>query len=227
MPGSVGAQIETIRAAFHDRPVGLVRHVERVAVEAVDLANRWNADPDRATLAAWGHDLFRALPPEEQIRLAREAGIALTAEDKAQPLLLHGPNAAVVLRERFAVSDDDALAAIRDHTLGAPEMPLLAKIILIADKVEPRKRARTPVMREIRRLARRDLDLALLCWADWKWVEERTHRWSSHPQHWLARQRWVAEHHAEIGLPGRSTEDEGAGQPSSHGSAGQVMLDGI
>lgn len=204
MSGSaVGAQIETIRAAFLDRPPGLVRHVERVVIEAVDLANRWGADPERATLAGWGHDLFRALSGGQQLKLAREAGLPVTAEDEAEPVLLHGPNAAIVLRERFAVTDDDALAAIRDHTLGMPEMPLLAKIILIADKVEPRKRAREPVMREIRRLARRDLDLALLCWADWKLVEERTHGWSSHPQHWEARQRWVAEHHAEIGLPKR------------------------
>ena len=204
---AVRAQIEAIRAAFHDRPPGLVRHVERVVIEAVDLAVRWGADPERATLAAWGHDLFRALPAADQLKLAREVGLPLTAEDQAQPMLLHGPNASFVLRERFAVRDEEALAAVRDHTLGGAEMPLLAKIILLADKVERRKRGRTPVMREIRRLARRDIDLALLCWADWKWVEERRHGWSSHSQHWAARQRWVAGHHAEIGLPGRTTDD--------------------
>ena len=67
-------------------------------------------------------------------------------------------------------------------------------------------------MCEIRKLARRDLDLALLCWADWKWVEERTHGWSSHPQHWAARRSWVGEHHAEIGLPKRSEEGEEASE---------------
>ena len=200
---AIGAQIETIRRAFEDRPAGLVRHVERVVTEAVQLAEFWDVDPQRATLAGWGHDLFRALAPAAQLKLAREIGLPLTEADSAAPMLLHGPNAAIVLRERFSISDEDALAAVRDHTLGAPEMPMLAKIILLADKVERRKRGRTPVMREIRKLARRDLDLALLCWADWKWVEERTHEWTSHPQHWEARQRWVAEHHAEIGLPKR------------------------
>lgn len=221
---AVRAQIETIRAACHDRPAGLVRHVERVAAEAVDLAKRWGADPERATLAAWGHDLFRALAPEKQLQLAREVGVPVSAWDEAQPVLLHGPNAAIVLRERFFVSDDEALSAVRDHTLGAAEMPLLAKIILLADKVEPRKRRRTPVMREIRRLARRDLDLALLCWADWKWVEERTHGWDSHPSHWAARQHWVAEHHAEIGLPGRTFDEPVATNISGQETAGQAML---
>ena len=120
-----------------------------------------------------------------------KSGAEIAPEDEREPVLLHGPIAAIVLRERFGVTDDDALAAVRDHTLGLGEMPLIAKVILIADKVEARKRKRTPVMAEIRKLARHDLDAALLCWADWKWVEERTNGWNSHPTHWLARQRWV------------------------------------
>ncbi|MEX1103165.1 MAG: bis(5'-nucleosyl)-tetraphosphatase (symmetrical) YqeK [Dehalococcoidia bacterium] len=184
------------------RPAGLIRHVERVTAEALDLAGRWNLDPFRVELAAWGHDLFRAHSPEDQMRLAREIGIPIDPVDEADPVLLHGPIAAAVLRERFGITDDDALAAIRDHTLGSADMPLVAKVILIADKVEPRKRKRTPVMQEIRRLARRDLDLALLCWADWKWVQEREHGWTSHPTHWLARTQWVRAHHDELALPG-------------------------
>jgi predicted HD superfamily hydrolase involved in NAD metabolism len=196
----IATQIETVRAEFGSRPEGLQRHVERVLIEALDLAQRYDVDPERVTLATWGHDLFRASPPAELLVLAREAGIIIEASDEAQPVLLHGPLGAVVLRERFAVTDAEVLAAVRDHTLGLAEMSILAKIILIADKVETRKRQRTPAMKAIRRLAWRDLDTALLCWADWKWVEERSHDWASAPKHWQARQRWVADHHAEIGL---------------------------
>jgi HD superfamily phosphohydrolase YqeK len=94
-------------------------------------------------------------------------------------------------------------------------MSLIAKVILIADKVEARKRKRTPVMAEIRKLARRDLDAALLCWADWKWLEERTNQWNSHPTHWRARQQWVREHHIDAALPARSAEDASASEPGS------------
>jgi predicted HD superfamily hydrolase involved in NAD metabolism len=194
-------QVAALQAEFDRLPTGLRRHVERVAAEADDLARCWDLDPDRVALATWGHDLFRAHSPAEQLRLATEAGLPITEADRLQPVLLHGPIAAVVLRERFGVTDDEALAAVRDHTLGAAEMPLIAKVILIADKIEARKRRRAPIMREIRRLARRDLDTALLCWADWKWVEERTYGWASHPAHWGARLRWVAEHHADRSLP--------------------------
>ena len=195
---NLSAQIAAIQAEFGSRPEGLRLHVERVLVEALDLAGRYGLDPDRVKLATWGHDLFRSLPPSEQLRMAGEVGVSISDADRAEPVLLHGPIAAVVLRERFGVTDGEALSAVREHTLGAAEMPMLAKVILLADKFEARKRRRTPVMREIRRLARRDLDLALLCWADWKWLEEREHGWLSHPDHWAARTHWVHEHHQEV-----------------------------
>ena len=206
----LSSQIAAIQAEFASRPEGLRLHVERVLVEALDLAHRYDLDPERVTLATWGHDLFRSFPPDEQLRLAAEVGVPVLEADRAEPVLLHGPIAAVVLRERFGVTDDEALAAVRDHTLGASEMPLLAKVILLADKFEQRKRRRTPIMREIRRLAWRDLDLALLCWADWKWVEERDHDWQSHPHHWEARTRWVHEHHQEMAaaLPPTTADDD-------------------
>jgi predicted HD superfamily hydrolase involved in NAD metabolism len=200
----LAAQVAAVRDELQTRPGGLVRHVERVLVEALDLAARWDLDPERVELAVWGHDLFRSFPPGEQLRLAGEAGLPLTAADRLEPVLLHGPIAAAVLRERFGVLDDEALAAVRDHTIGSREMPMIAKVVLLADKFEERKRRRTPVMREIRRLARRDLDLALLCWADWKWVDERQHGWLTHPDHWGARLNWVAEHHRDVALPPRT-----------------------
>lgn len=204
--GDIAAQIAAVRTELASRPEGLVRHVERVLVEALDLAVRWDVDPLRVELATWGHDLFRSFPPDEQLRLAVEAGLPIVDADRAEPVLLHGPLAAVVLRDRFGVLDDEALAAVRDHTLGGRDMPMIAKVILLADKFEERKRKRTPVMREIRRLAWRDLDLALLCWADWKWVDEREHNWLTHPDHWGARQHWVEDHHREIALPARTAD---------------------
>ncbi len=203
---NIAAQIAAVRAELETRPAGLVRHVQRVLVEALDLAARWDLDPERVELATWGHDLFRSFPPAEQLRLAIEAGLPIVEADRADPVLLHGPIAAFVLRDRFGVLDYEALAAVRDHTLGSRDMSMIARVILLADKFEERKRKRTPVMREIRRLAWRDLDLALLCWADWKWVDEREHGWLTHPDHWGARTQWVEEHHRELALPARTAD---------------------
>ncbi len=214
MPKALRKQIAAVREAMRSRPVGLQAHVERVLTEALDLSDRYDVDRDRVELATVGHDLFRAHSPVKQLQLAKEAGIPITEWDERSPVMLHGPLAAVVLRERFGVDDDEVLAAVRDHTTGSPEMPLIAKIILVADKIESRKRKRAPQLPDIRRLARRDLDTALLCWADYKWVEERERGWESYPAHWEARVRWVAEHHAESGLPGRIDESSWEAEPA-------------
>lgn len=206
MAKPIRVQIRAIRDEFEHVPEGLLRHVERVLEEAVALAGHWDLDPERVSLAVWGHDLFRAHKPGDQLRLAHEAGIDVAPDEEKYPVLLHGPIAGAVLRARFGVTDEDALAAVSSHTSGLPAMPLIAKVLLIADKVEARKRKRTPVMAEVRRLARRDLDTALLCWADWKWIDERRSGWESSSAHWLARGAWVREHHLDAGLPGRGPD---------------------
>ena len=203
MAKSIADQTKAIQKEFESRPEGLQKHVRRVLDEALDLGRHYDVDPERIELAVWGHDLFRAHKPEELLRLSREAGIPISEEDEAAPIMLYGPLGAAVMADRFKVTDDEALAAVRDHTAGLAAMSLLAKIVLLSDKVEKRKRTRTPAMEAIRRVARRDLDLALLTWADWKWVDERRNGYASYTQHWEARLVWVAHHHAEIGLPGR------------------------
>jgi nicotinate-nucleotide adenylyltransferase len=194
----IAAQIAAVQAEMESRPPKLIEHVQRVAKEAAELGVCWDIDPRRLELAVWGHDLFRHEPPDRQLQLAQEAGLKVHKHDRVNPVVLHGPTAAAVLRERFGVRDADALAAVRDHTLGLAAMPLIAKIVLLADKFEPKKRRRDPEMALIRRVARRDLDVALLCWSDWKWEQERAHGWKSHPQHWKARTEWVREHHFDI-----------------------------
>ena len=103
------------------------------------------------------------------------------------------------------MADEEALLAVRDHTSGLARMSLLAKILLIADKIEKRKRRNAAELAGIRRLARRDLDTAILCWADWRWTTEARDRYRTQGAHWRARRHWVEEHHLDIGMPERVT----------------------
>ena len=59
------------------------------------------------------------------------------------------------------IDDEEVLGAIRWHTTGKPNMNLLEKIVYVADYIEPR-RDKAPNLKEIRKLAFMDLDLALL-----------------------------------------------------------------
>ena len=199
----IANQIAAVREALRERPAGLIRHVERVLDEALLLARAWNADPERVELAVWGHDLFRSEPPAAQLRLAAQIGVEIAADARDYPILLHGPIAAAVLRERFGVTDEEALLAVRDHTAGLARMSLLAKVLLIADKIEKKKRRRAPQLAAVRRLARRDLDTAILCWADWRWTEEARDRYRTQGAHWRARRHWVEEHHRDLAMPAR------------------------
>jgi predicted HD superfamily hydrolase involved in NAD metabolism len=195
---AIQSQVAAIAAAMSDRPAGLVRHTKRVVAESIALARCWEVDPERIELAAWGHDLYRAHKPGDLLALAWEWKIPVSQAEEDNAMLLHGPIAAYAMATRFGVSDEDVLQAVREHTLGAPGMSLIAKIVLLADKVEPNKRDRTPLMKPIRRAARRDIDLAMLAWADWRWVENRTRELTSPPMFWSARQSWVPEHHLEL-----------------------------
>lgn len=190
-------QIAAVRAELERRPAGLVAHVERVLREARPLARAWDIDPLRVELAVWGHDLFRAHGDDDQLRLAEAYAITITATDRESPVLLHGPIAAATMEREFGVGDAEVLAAVRDHTFGSPRPNSIARVVLLADKFETNKRRNVRQLRAIRDAARLDLDLALLCWADWKWVQERSNGWSSHPAHWEARLEWVHAHHAE------------------------------
>lgn len=196
--GPLSAQIASVREEMKSRPDGLVRHTKRVLEESLDLAKRWCVDPERVELATWAHDLFRAHKPADLLAMCWERQIPVSQEEEDSPMLLHGPVAAHALREEFGVTDDEVLAAVRDHTLGAPQMSLIGKIVLLADKFEENKRERTPIMKAIRVAARRDLDLALYAWADWRWVENRTRDLASPPVFWEARMAWLPEHHREL-----------------------------
>lgn len=210
MSETIRQQIDRVKAEYEKLPEGLGLHIQRVLAESLELAVLWDLDPERVELATWGHDLYRSRTDEEWLGMARELGIPVRHADEQSPVLLHGPIAARVLYDQFEIRDNEVLLAVHEHTLGSPAMGQISAVVLLADKFEERKRKRTPIMKDIRRVARRDLDTALLTWADWRWVEDAAHGWPVHPDHWWARVEWVARHHAEIGLPPISPDSDPA-----------------
>ena len=53
--------------------------------------------------------------------------------------VLHGPVAAVRMREEFGVDDEEIFQAITNHTSGRAQMMLNEKIIFVADYIEPKR----------------------------------------------------------------------------------------
>lgn len=114
-------------------------HTMGVVKTAVDLAARHGADGERARLSALLHDCGRAV-------------------DKGA--LTHAAASERLAREQFGVTDEVVLTAIRLHTTGGPRMDRLARILYLADMIEPNRAY--PGVEELRALANENLTAAVI-----------------------------------------------------------------
>ncbi|TVR33162.1 MAG: HD domain-containing protein [Spirochaetaceae bacterium] len=114
-----------------------VAHVARVALLTVDLCVRFDVDADSGLLAAWGHDLAREWSHEALLSTAVKDGQPISPLEREHPVLLHGRVGALILSDRFSVSDEEVLDAVRHHTLGHRRLGTLGKVLYVADYFEP------------------------------------------------------------------------------------------
>ena len=112
-------------------------HSVRVAETAEKLCRIHGLDPQRGYFAGIAHDICKEMKGELMISLATLDGEPVVKLEQDKPGLLHGRAAASVLKNDFAVEDEDILEAVRLHTFGSPGMGDLAKVLYVADKVEP------------------------------------------------------------------------------------------
>jgi predicted HD superfamily hydrolase involved in NAD metabolism len=189
--GSARAALE---AAVAELPRGLREHVERVVVEARRLAARHGIDEKRAVIAALGHDLMRGHRPDELLREAEAAGTP-SAVERSEPILLHGPLSAKLMRERYGIDDHEVLAAARYHTTARAGMGALERLIFVADKIEPDKAAGDPALSEARRLADESLDAAMLRILDRQIERALAKGWPLHPDTVAARNELLLSRH--------------------------------
>ena len=181
-------QIEALKAAIGRLPRGLAEHVERVVAEADRLASGYRElDREQVELAAWGHDIARALSHQELLARAQEFGLEVSPAEKEAPILLHGPVGAEILRQEHGIDDPEVLAAARFHSTGRAGMSLLEKVIFVADKIEPGKVRAKPALARVRELADHDLDAAILEYLDQMLMVASEENWHLHPQAIAAR----------------------------------------
>jgi predicted HD superfamily hydrolase involved in NAD metabolism len=147
-------------------PEGVRRHIEEVRRWAVDLARAHRLDVAKAELAAVAHDICRTVKAHDLLALAREHGVPVTPLDEAFPVFLHGPVGAQVLKRKYSLADEEVLSAIACHTMGKAGMSPLDKALFLADKLDPSKVSRYPFIAEVARLAKEDLDGAMICFLD-------------------------------------------------------------
>jgi len=133
-PDSVIQRVET--AARETLSTERFLHSRHTALHSYDLCRRFALDPMDGYLAGIGHDLAKQIDNKLMLKIVKTAGMDISALEMDKPNLLHGKAAAVLLRERFSIHNEDVLEAVEIHTSGNENMGPLAKVVFIADKTE-------------------------------------------------------------------------------------------
>jgi predicted HD superfamily hydrolase involved in NAD metabolism len=190
---------ELLRATLLKVPAGLAEHVIRVVDEAARLSAIYDIDRDAVRIAALGHDILRAHSAERLLAIAVEQGYLIDEVDGMEPILLHGPLAVPILQEQYGVIDADVLGAVAYHTTAHAGMTPLQKLLFIADKIEPEKRARAEEIDRVAVLAVRDLDGAMLAYIEYHIEYALKTGWPLHPNTIAARNELIARSRAPQG----------------------------
>ncbi len=136
-----------------------VAHVLGCRQTAVELAERWGADPVDAERAALLHDITKALDGHLQLTLCQEYGIQLDGFSLRYPKTLHALTGSLVA-ERIFGENQAVVDAICCHTTGKAGMNMLEMIIYVADYMEPNRDF--PGVEELRYLTTVDMRKALI-----------------------------------------------------------------
>lgn len=149
---------ELINKISYMMPNERFEHVLRVEKAAIELAKKNNGDLEKVSIAALLHDIAKEQADEEMRDLVISENLDLDLLQYGCAIW-HGPVGAILARREFHLTDEDILASIEQHTVGAREMTLTAQIIFVADYIEEARNF--PVVEEARKLAEGSLEEAV------------------------------------------------------------------
>ena len=108
------------------------------------LAEEFGYDVKLAFFTGLVHDIAREYSKEALVDWASKDGNPIRKLDIDSPVLLHGRAGAMVLKKQFGIEDKEVLDALSAHTTGNAGMKPLAKILFVADYIEPERKHITP-----------------------------------------------------------------------------------
>lgn len=136
------------------------KHSVNVYKTALKLADVHGLSAEKISVAALLHDCGREIPSRESVTKALALGFAVDDIERSQPILLHAKLGVYYARVKYGVDDAEILEAILLHTTGAAGMTITAKVVFLADMLEPDRDFLG--IGELRNLAQKDLDRAML-----------------------------------------------------------------
>lgn len=94
-------------------------------------------DKSELCVAALLHDITKEYPTELHHSIIKDYGISVTESDLIGDAVLHSITApSIILRDFPEYATDKVISAVKNHTVGAPDMSLFDEIIFVADFIE-------------------------------------------------------------------------------------------
>ena len=136
-------------------------HTLGVAYLSASLAMCHGASHKDALIAGLLHDCAKNIPEDKMLKECLRLEITLSECERDIPELIHAAYGAYLAREEYGIIQEDILLAVRNHTLGRPDMTILEQIVYLADYLEPgRNHPTIPSLDELRKIAFQSLDKA-------------------------------------------------------------------
>ncbi|WGK68835.1 bis(5'-nucleosyl)-tetraphosphatase (symmetrical) YqeK [Candidatus Haliotispira prima] len=125
-------------------------HLVRVweTMREVKQRHGLSVSEEKLALAGFGHDIARELPGEVSALLLQQSGVELEPWEREFKLFCHTKAGILILRECFGVDDEEVFQAVAHHTLGNSGLCQLARLLYIADFLEPKRPFLTDEERE-------------------------------------------------------------------------------
>ena len=115
------------------------RHVLSTEREAARLAAIYLPEKEaEVRISALLHDITKEYDSNKQLQILSDFGIIVDGVARRSPKVFHALTAALVIPGEFPeFATDEIVSAVKNHTTGAADMPLLDCIIYLADYIEP------------------------------------------------------------------------------------------
>ncbi len=148
--------IEKVQEKISDKRF---QHVLRVEKKALELAEKYQLDFEKVSIAALVHDYAKEVSDEEFQQIIKEKHLDQDLL-KWSNAIWHGVVGQYVIEKELGISDKEILQAVNHHTTGSKNMSDLDKVIYVADFIEDGRDF--PGVNEARESANRSLDEGVL-----------------------------------------------------------------
>lgn len=136
-------------------------HTLGVAYLSASLAMCHGVSHRDALVAGLLHDCAKHYSDDDLKVKCENLGLSVSEHEMRLPQLLHAAYGAYLAEKEYGIENEEILLAIRNHTVGRPEMTKLEQIVFLADYLEPeRKQLTVPSLDELRKIAFENLDEA-------------------------------------------------------------------